>query len=368
MPPEVGLAAVGLSWRDAPTRVRSRAAERFSDEEWAGLRTQGGRGLVELHTCARSLWVVAGESPTWLGALVQSRAAARAGLATFPQVRVGADAASFVLRVAVGLDSFVQGESDVGRQVRGAFETARKAERSDVTLNLLAQSVAQLIAAGREGGWIRKNRGVGQLAVDALVRAEVPRTAEVGVVGAGDIGRRVVASLKRAGWVDPVVYNRTRVPHAKPLEDLAHAEHRAWVVCTAAPHAWFSAPDGALVVDLGAPAQVVGPAVGLDTLLVGDPLALPAERVRLAEAAVEREVGAFLVRLAAGERRRGLDGTRRVRDRFLAEQLGPLLDEALAPLAPDQRKRVLRATEHAIRQYNHQVVRWLRDELDVEGA
>lgn len=368
MPPEVGLAAVGLTWRDAPTRVRARAAEPFSDAEWAGLRAQGARGLVELHTCARSLWVVAGDSPAWLGALVQSRAAARAGLPSLPPVRVGTDAASLVLRVAVGLDSFVQGESDVGRQLRRAFDQARATRRDDGTLNLLAQSVAHLVAAGRDGGWIRRNRGVGRLAVDALVRAGVPRTAAVGVVGAGDIGRRVVASLKRAGWAEPVVYNRTPMPHVKPLDDLAHAEQRAWVVCTAAPRAWFAAPEGALVVDLGTPAQVVGPAVGLDALLVGDPLALPADRVRSAEAAVEREVGAFLVRLAAGERRRGLDGTRRVRDRFLAEQLGPLLGEALAPLAPDQRRRVLRATEHAIRRYNHQVVRWLRDELDVEGA
>ncbi len=364
--PDAPLVAVSLTWRDAPSAVRARAASPMDAARLQGLRAQGVDGLAEVHTCARSLWIASAAQAPWGGALLQSCVAARLGGEVLPTVFVGVDAARHALRVAVGLESYVQGEADIGGQFLGAFDTAREAGQGAVALNLLHQAAARLLVEGRDQGFVRPNRGLGQLAVAALLDRGLDLTRPVAVVGAGAIGARVVASLRRAGAVEPVVYNRTARPDTRPLPTLAAGGHTMAVVCTAGPAHGFAPPPGlALVVDLGLPAQVAPGlrVIGLDALLAGDPLRLPDDRLRIAEHAVEREVGGLLARLRAVSWQRGLAGVSTLRDQFLDAELATHLADALGALPEEQQRRVLNAARGAFRQYSHRMLTWIKDEM-----
>lgn len=366
------LAAISLTWRDAPGAERATAAAPIGEATQRSLEREGARGIVEIHTCARSLWLVSADEPAWVGALWQSHVARPLHAGALPALLVGEEAFRFALRVAVGLDSYVQGEADIGGQCTSAFLAARTAGHSDAVLNQLGQSIARVVTKGREEGFIRPNRGLGQLAVEHLITLGADTTRPVGVVGLGDIGKRVVASLRRAGW-DAVAYNRSPHPDARPLGTLARAGHQALVVCTAGPAGWFSPPVGArTIVDLGVPSQCAArgstgvTVVSIDQLLQGDPRALPALRLGESASAVETELAGLLRRVRSLQRRRGLTGMGEVRDRFLAQDLEPLLAEATAGLPEHQRRRVLRAAQGAIRKFNHRMLGWLKEELAVE--
>jgi glutamyl-tRNA reductase len=364
---EAPLVAVWLTWREAPSALRARLGAPLDTAQVASLRAQGVEGVVEVHTCARSLWVAAARDGEWAGALLQSLVAARADGAVLPMVMCGLDAARYVLRVAVGLDSYVQGEADIGGQVLAAFDAAREGGRSAGALNLLQQAAARLVAEGRDQGFIRPNRGLGALAVSALVSRGVDLSVPVAVVGAGAIGARVVGALGRAGAAPPVYYNRTPRPDTRPLDAVGKGRHRAAVVCTAGPERWFQPPRGLdWVIDLGMPAQVrAAPnVVELDVLLAGDPQRLPDDRVRAAELAVEREIGGLCARVRAARWQRGLQGAVALRDAFVGEELDRCLAEALDDLPEEQRRRVRAAAEAALRRYNHRMLTWIKRELD----
>jgi hypothetical protein len=367
-PEQAPLVAVTLTWREAPSALRTRATGPLSPGVRDGLRAQGVEGLVELHTCARSLWIAAAPHAPWVGALVQSSIATRLGGEVLPIVYTGIDAFRHVLRVAVGLESYVQGEADIGTQFIAAFDEARAAGQSSAVLNLLQQAAARLLSEGRDQGFVRPNRGLGQLSVAALVEGGVDLRRPVAVIGAGAIGARVVASLHRAGAVEPVVYNRTPRDDTRPLDAVVTGGHVAAVVCTAGPARWFRPPPGlATVVDLGLPPQVEdGPGVlALDALLAGDPLRLAPDRLRAGEDAVEREIGALLARVRTAERRRGLAGLCALRDQFLDTDLEAHLAEVLDALPEEHQRRVKIAARGALRQYSHRMLTWVREEMAV---
>lgn len=357
MPAELPLAAVSLTWREAPTAVRDRGAIPLDEARWQALRAHGVRGLIALHTCARSLWVIDAESPAWVGALWQAQVAGLTGVN--PPLRTGSDAARFVLRVAVGLDSHMQGEADIGRQFARAVTDARAAGRVSGILGTIGREAASLVSLGSHHGWVRPNRGVGSLAVEDLRSRGLPLNATVGVIGAGAIGHRVVASLRRAGFAEPVVYNRSPKPGTRPLSECRG--HPAVVVCTAGPARSLKV-EAPLVLDLGAPPQVDGPAIGLDALLSGEGLKLDAEHLAASEAAVEAAVLHLVAEEEARRWRRRLGGVRALRDRFLDDELERLLGEAVHDLAEGDRRRILAAARGAIRRYDHEIVTLLRDE------
>lgn len=376
--PGVGLlSVVSLTWRDAPGAIRGLLAAPMEEEERRSLKRQGARGIAEVHTCARSTWILSAGEAEWVGTLWQAQTARRLGevsathgvdgrINLLPTLYSGEDAFRHVLRVAVGLESYVQGEADIGGQVGRALEGARLAQRSDVVLNQLGQSVARLVTRGRNEGFIRPNRGLGQLAVERLVRMGADLTRPVGVVGLGDIGRRVMASLRRAG-ASPIAYNRSGRGEARPLGELAAGGHPYLIVCTAGPEGWFVPPPGTeMVVDLGVPRQIGafdGPRVGIDALLAGDPLCLPDERLRNSAIAVEEELIDLFERLRSVQMRRGLEGINVLRDTFLAEELTGLLGDALEGLPMERRRRIVRAAEGVIRRYNHLVLNQVKQEL-----
>ncbi len=376
-----GLAAVSLTWREAPSAVRGRLTAPLGVSDLERLGAQGLRGVVAIHTCARSLWIISGEHAAWTGALLQSLVARRiadgalAGEARLLPILWTHDAAlRHVLSVVVGLDSLVEGEADIGGQCLEAFQHAHDAGHTDALLHIVWQAMARIQAAGREQSFIRPNRGMGALAVDLLRRLGADARRPVGVVGAGAIGGRVVAALDRAAW-PRVIYNRSPGPGTLPLS--AIAGHEALVVCTAGPERWFKAPPEArFVVDLGLPSQVAGANLGLDRLLVpgeaseaasvadlGLNLRLPSALRARAELAVEREMSTVLTRVRAQQWAHSLERLNQERDTFVRERLEAVMADAVAELSPEQRRRVLQQSRQAIRQLTYSLIEALKDEL-----
>jgi hypothetical protein len=112
-----------------------------------------------------------------------------------------------------------------------------------------------------------------------------------------------------------------------------------------------------------------GPGVlGLDALLAGDPLRLPVDRVRAAEDAVEREIGGLCARVRTAHRQRGLAGMTALRDQFLDAELMGHLSDALGGLSEEQQRKVLQAARGALRQYNHRMLTWMKDEMAEDGS
>lgn len=362
-PERAPLAAVTLTFREAPTSVRARAAERIPDDAMEALRQQGVRGIVEAHTCARSLWLISAENAAWAGALVQSHVASRLGGEVLPQNLVGEDAFRHALRVAIGLESPVEGEGDIGNQLATAFASGQLAERSCAVLNLLQQSCARVVSVGRTAGFVRPMKGLGALSVAVMEREGVTRSEPVAVVGGGVIGRRVHDALRRAGYADIAIYNRTPRPDCHPLSLLSKRVFAGIIVCTAGPTHGIDA-KARVVIDLGVPAQVAGPTIGLDALLSGPGLRLSGEARALAELAVERELTELFAKTRGLQARRAIGHTQDLRDRFVSDRLDAIFGPALDDLSPAQRKRVLEAARGAIRHYNHEVVTWLRGEND----
>lgn len=364
-PRSVNLAALSLTWREAPTAVRDLAAAPLSTADWEGLKGQGLRGLVEIHTCARSTWLMTADDADWAAALLQSRLLTRlleAGSPAVPRLWVGESALRYVLRVSVGLDSLMEGEADVGGQVNDGFAAAAAAGRVCTGLKSAWRAAVDLTGEARRAGLLRPGRGLGHLAVDTLKARGVGPDTVVGVVGAGHIARQTIASLGRAGFVPPLVYNRTPRDGALPLAAAVDASHLAYVVCTAAPQAWFTPPAAArVVIDLGRPAQVAGEALGLDALLAGLGLRLPDEdRLRL-ETLVESAVGHCHTRQRLHASQHVLARVHAVRNRFVNDQVEELLGTALDTLDAPTRKRVLLATRQVVRQYSREVIDALKE-------
>ena len=163
------LAVVGVSWRNANTAVRAQfAALAQQAEPIASLRQAGYvSGAACITTCSRTEWIITADQPEWAGSLLRGALASRLPelQPELVQVRAGAAAVHYLLRVAVGLDSVAEGEGAVGRQVLKAFELARSNGISDARLHRVWKHVERLIRQRRD-----HLPGAPSLGVQALVR------------------------------------------------------------------------------------------------------------------------------------------------------------------------------------------------------
>jgi len=120
-------------------------------------------------------------------------------------------AAEHLFSVAAGLDSAVLGESEILGQVRDAWEVAREEGTSRSGLNLLFRHALEVGKRARTETAIgRHATSVSQAAV-AMARERLGSLAgrRVLVVGAGDMGEGMAATLAGAGCAQVVVANRT---------------------------------------------------------------------------------------------------------------------------------------------------------------
>lgn len=387
--PSARLVLLALHQRDAPLDAR----ERLTAVARAAAR---GPDLVALLTCHRV------EVYTAVDAAAEPRAALAARLRTDDPVlddaRVAADqaAAEHLFRVAVGLDSTIVGEGQIGRQVRRTYDEAR-ATGLDPMLSALFQRalhLARTVRGTTELGAVR--RSIGSLAVDEALRhlADPPRATAL-VVGAGEIGKLAARALaKRVGRL--VIANRDAARAAElagpigadavGLDGLAHALERADVLISAADTRGTVLTRGILaprasrrrlvVVDIAVPRSVAEGARDLPGLLYRDvdhlsagPTAVPEADVAAAErqcreaAALhtawlrEREgaetIRALHERAEAIRRRQLARALRRLghlseRDRDVVEALAASLTHALLH-GPTVRLRARPAEERAAR-------------------
>ncbi|HEV3225964.1 MAG TPA: glutamyl-tRNA reductase [Acidimicrobiales bacterium] len=128
-------------------------------------------------------------------------------------------AAAHLFGVAAGLDSAVLGESEILGQVRTAWERARDEGTTGFALNLLFRQALEV------GKRVRTETGIGR-GITSVAQAAVAMASDrlgslegrrVLLLGAGEMGEGMAASLTMAGVADVVVANRTW----KTAKDLA---------------------------------------------------------------------------------------------------------------------------------------------------
>jgi glutamyl-tRNA reductase len=120
-------------------------------------------------------------------------------------------AATHLFEVAAGLDSLVLGESEVLGQVRAAWQTATANGGVRTTLDLLFRHALRSGKRARTETAIgRGTASISHAAVElAVERSGTLAGRQVLVVGAGDMGAGVAASLRKAGASNITVANRT---------------------------------------------------------------------------------------------------------------------------------------------------------------
>ncbi|MXW57722.1 MAG: glutamyl-tRNA reductase [Acidimicrobiia bacterium] len=122
-----------------------------------------------------------------------------------------ADAVSHLFSVACGLDSAVLGENEIQGQVKSAWETARLEGTCGSSLNNLFRHATEVGKRARtETGISRHITSVSQAAVAlATERLDGLAGRQLMVLGAGDMGEGMAASLARSEAAEVVVANRT---------------------------------------------------------------------------------------------------------------------------------------------------------------
>ena len=123
-----------------------------------------------------------------------------------------AAAVAHLFSVVSGLDSAVLGESEILGQVRGAWEQAAVEGAAGAGMNMLFRHALEVGKRVRTETSIgRHTASVSQAAVE-LAEARLGTLAgkQVLVLGAGEMGEGMVASLARSGVAEVLVANRTR--------------------------------------------------------------------------------------------------------------------------------------------------------------
>ena len=367
------LALVGVDFRRAATRHRAALAmdEAACQALMTTLRGHGVSGLVVLETCNRTEWLVASERTTWVAQLLEAhmvhcwQQAGFDGPAPKPYRFEGEDSVRHLFRVAAGLESFVLGERQVAGQLQRAFESARAAQRSCSTLNVLGSWSGRVVRKlQRRGAHGVESAGVELLALEA-VRRRCGQHARIGVVGLGEIGQRCVHLFAQRALDQR--YNRS--PGVRGAAARGVAEHCEQLDAGggdgAAHRLARRAHLGAqlpVIVDIGSPQQVTASladaaeTIDLDALLVGQ---RPVDQHR--REALEGEVELGLADFRLSEVRRGLRHVVEQNQRTYEELAYARLPEALEGLGEVDPKEVEAKMRSLLRDYSRAVLRAVED-------
>ncbi len=406
------IAVVGCDFRVASAQWRNNvlldAAERAALT--GALRAAcGAAGLVVLETCNRVEWLVTAPDPAWAGEVMRAQMIERWLSADpslrrqrerlpSPYIRCGRAAVTHLLRVAVGLESFVVGEREIAGQLNRALAAARAAGHASPFHNALQTAVGRTVKrVQRLTAWRHHSRGVHSLALQVwqqhrTVHGLDGRRAKVACVGMGEIGRKVAQLFASHGHAEVLRFNRTPGTVGNggndwhPLESLSGmlAGCDAVVVATgardgvavldAALHARPPRPTPLLAIDLGAPAQLRTVSRGSDAAVVycglDELLALPAVTPAADDAShvlelVEEGVREFVLEYRKRDSAHLLRAVHDVYERVAYVQLPQVVAASLQGQgAGDTPRRV----EAAMRDLLREMTRELVQHIELEAA
>jgi glutamyl-tRNA reductase len=281
----MSIVVVGANHRTAPLAVLERLAIAPDDvaKAVAGLAGRDTiREVAVLPTCGRTEIYLVAERFHGAHADITGFLADIAGMPLdelHPHLLSLHDdaAASHLFEVAAGLDSVVLGESEILGQVRSAWHVAAQSGGVGTTLDLLFRHALRAGKRARSETAIgRGTTSISHAAVElAVERLGSLARRRVLVVGAGDMGAGVTASLRKCGATDISVANRT--PHrgralaatiggcVVGLDELgdALAESDVVIACAAGSEAMITAEllgergaHALLIVDIALPRNV----------------------------------------------------------------------------------------------------------------
>lgn len=224
-----GVLCLGVSYRTASLTLRERLAlappviaatlSRFSCGR--SERPAGVSELVILSTCNRlELYAAAGDGgdDSLLAVMAESTGVDADELRPAVYTLTGADAARHLCRTAAGLESMILGEPQILGQVAEAFSMALAQGAAGHMLSTLFRGALRAGRRARAETAINRNPATVSSVAVKLVNETIPdlRTAQVLVVGAGEMAELTLAALHHRGARDVCVVNRTR-EHAEQL-------------------------------------------------------------------------------------------------------------------------------------------------------
>jgi glutamyl-tRNA reductase len=217
----VSLWALVLDFKKAPLELRAKALRK--EKEFASQISEGAIEKVFLSTCNRvELYAVSDSPPSVSLAKWQNICGLSDVEIKLFQIFQGQDALRHLFRVAASMESMVIGESQIGGQVKAAYEEAREAE----TIGPLFHRCFQ--RAFKVAKRVRSQTEVGRLAVSIpsigvkLAERVLGNLSQkvVGIIGLGEMGK---LSAEHFGSVQPkkiLLHNRTFSVAEKLAHDL----------------------------------------------------------------------------------------------------------------------------------------------------
>jgi glutamyl-tRNA reductase len=343
------LAILGATYRAVPTAERATLAI-ASTEALMEACIRGGHasGIVCVSTCSRVEWIISASHPEWALQVLEAQLVGQHAERPKLHRRTGEFAARYLFCVASGLDSAVEGESAVARQVLDAFKTAHEHSRVDPLLALVWKRIGRLAHEKRQGGDFA---GLERVVADRAARVREP----IALFGRGDIGRKLADALKSAGR-EVSVYRR------KDLNGfMEHAQKTPLVVVASGAKApWLELPerDGSpLCVDLGSPVQTkTAPGWRTETLdvLLDEGMSLDRTRRAALVSLVDDAYAELTSDVRATGRHSVLASIDELRRTWLADRMWPLLDRI-----PDTGARL--SVEKEIKSFAHEILVRARD-------
>lgn len=196
----------------------------------------------------------------------------------YAKIYLGTDAVKHLFEVSCSMDSMVIGEREIARQLRQAYEDCREMGTTGDFLRLLMkQAVVTSKEVYSETRIAAKPISVASLAIRKLEEFNLAPEAGIVLVGAGETNTLVAKYLKKAGYQNFTVYNRTLEKaqvlanflggKAYPLDALASHEESVSVLisCT-------SRPEPIITEEIfeKLPRETAFPAVIIDLAVPGD--------------------------------------------------------------------------------------------------
>lgn len=146
--------------------------------------------------------------------------------ATICELHQGMNAVSHQLSVASSLDSMIVGEREIITQVRSAYEASKEMELSGDLIRILNRHTIQTAKkVYTETSIARKPVSVVSLAYHRLKDMNVPLDSRILIIGAGVTNTNMGRFLKKHGFTNFNVFNRTLSKAEKLAEDLAGKAH-----------------------------------------------------------------------------------------------------------------------------------------------